>query len=134
MDFRYALRSLARNPGYAAVVILILAAGIGANTAMFSIVNGVLLRSLPFQEPERLYAVQEMIPRFANIAADFPVNALHFQEWRKHWASADQIALLNPLTFNLTSGGEPERVQAARISANLFPLLGVPPQIGRGFS
>src|SRR5580693_5989179 len=114
MDFRYALRALGRNPGYAAVVILILAAGIGANTAMFSIVDGVLLRALPFQEPERLYAIQESLPKFANISPDFPVNALHFQEWRKRWTSADQIALLNPLTFTLTSGGEPERVNAAR--------------------
>jgi predicted permease len=61
------------------------------------------------------------------------VNALHFQEWRKRWTSADQIALLNPLTFTLTSGGEPERVNAARVSANVFPMLGVQPQIGRAF-
>ncbi len=133
MDFRYALRALGRNPGYAAVVILILAAGIGANTAMFSIIDGVLLRALPFHEPEQLYAIQEAVPKFANIAADFPVNALHFQEWRKRWTSAEQIALLDGLTFTLTSGGEPERVSAARISANMFPMLGVQPQLGRGF-
>jgi len=127
------LRSLGRNPGYAAIVILILAVGIGANTAMFSIVDGVLLRALPFYEPEQLYAVQEAVPKFASIAPDFPVNALHFQEWRKRWTSADQIALLNPLTFTLTSGGEPERLNAARVSANVFPMLGVQPQIGRAF-
>lgn len=133
MDFRYALRALGRNPGYAAIVILILAVGIGANTAMFSIVDGVLLRALPFHEPEQLYAVQEVIPKFANIAPDFPANALHFQEWRKRWTAAGQIALIDGRTFNLTSVGEPKRVNAARISANLFPLLGVQPQIGRGF-
>jgi hypothetical protein len=133
MDFRYALRSLRRNPGYAAVVILILAAGIGANTAMFSIVNGVLLRALPFHEPEQLYAVQEAVPKFANISPDFPVNAMHFLEWKKHWTSAEQIALLDHLTFNLTSDGEPERVNAERITWNLFPMLGVQPQLGRGF-
>jgi putative ABC transport system permease protein len=133
MDFRYALRALGRNPGYAAIVILILAVGIGANTAMFSIVDGVLLRALPFREPEQLYAVQESVPKFASLAPDFPVNALHFRKWKKHWTSAEQIGLLDHLTFNLTSGGEPERVNAERISWNLFPLLGVYPQLGRGF-
>jgi predicted permease len=133
MDFRYALRALGRNPGYAAIVILILAAGIGANTAMFSLVDGVLLRALPFHEPEQLYAVQESVPKFANIAPDFPVNAMHFLEWRKRWAPAEQISLIDVRTFNLTSGGEPERVNAARVSANLFPMLGVQPELGRGF-
>jgi predicted permease len=132
-DLRYALRTLARNPAYAAIVILILAVGIGANTAMFSVVDGILLRALPFHQPEQLYAVQEFVPKFATFAPELPINALHFQEWRKHWTSAEQIALLNPLTFNLTSDGEPERIHAARISANLFPLLGVQPQLGRGF-
>jgi predicted permease len=134
MDFRYALRALGRNPGYAAVVILILAAGIGANTAMFSIIDGVLLRALPFHEPEQLYAVQESVPKFANLAPDFPVNALHFREWRKRWTAAEQMALIDGLTFTLTASGEPERVSAARISANLFPMLGVQPQLGRGFT
>jgi len=131
MDFRYALRALGRNPGYAAIVILILAVGIGANTAMFSIVDGVLLRALPFHQPEQLYAVQESVPKL--IADDLPVNGLHFREWRKRWTAAEQMALINSLTFNLTSGGEPERVNAARISASLFPMLGIQPQIGRGF-
>ncbi len=133
MDFRYALRALARNPGYAAIVILILAAGIGANTAMFSIVDGVLLKALPFHEPEQLYAVQESVPKFAKIAPDFPVNALHAREWRKHWSSAEQVSLIGLLTLNLTSDGEPVRVNAARVSANLFPTLGVQPQLGRDF-
>jgi len=133
MDLRYALRALGRNPGYAAIVILILAVGIGANTAMFSIVNGVLLRALPFRQPEQLYAIQESVPKFASLAPDFPVNAMHFREWRKRWTAAEQIALIDSRAFNLTSGGEPERVNASRVSANLFPLLGVQPQIGRGF-
>jgi putative ABC transport system permease protein len=133
MDFRYALRALGRNPGYAAIVILILAVGIGANTAMFSIVDGVLLRALPFREPEQLYAVREAVPKFASLAPEIPVNANHFFEWRKRWTAAEQLALIDSLTFNLTSGGEPERVTASRVSANLFSLLGVQPQIGRGF-
>lgn len=133
MDFRYALRTLRRSPGYASIVILILAAGIGANTAMFSIVDGILLRALPFYEPERLYAIQEVIPKFGNVSPDFPVNALHFREWKKRWTAAEQIALLMPLTFNLTSDGDPQKVSGARVSANLFPMLGLQPQLGRGF-
>ena len=134
MDLRYAFRTLGKNPGYAAVVILILALGIGANTAMFSIVDGVLLRALPFHEPEQLYAIQEAVLQFANIAPDFPVNAMHFQEWRKRWTAAEQIALIDSRIFNLSGeGGEPEKLQAARVSANLFPMLGVAPQLGRGF-
>lgn len=133
MDLRYALRALGRNPGYASIVILILAVGIGANTAMFGIVDGVLLRALPYHDPDRLYAVQEVVPRFAKMAPDIPVNAVHFLEWRKRWSAAEQIALLDDRTFNLTSGGEPEKVEAERISANLFPLLGVQPQLGRNF-
>ena len=132
-DLRYALRTLARNPAYAAIVVLILTVGIGANTAMFSIVDGILLRALPFYEPEQLYAIQESVPKFANLAPDFPANAWHFREWRKRWSAAEQLALVDSLTFNLTSDGEPERVEAARISANLFPMLGVQPQLGRGF-
>jgi putative ABC transport system permease protein len=132
-DLRYALRTLGRNPGYAAIVILILAAGIGANTAMFSIVDGVLLRALPFYEPEQLYAVQESVPKFASLAPDFPVNAMHAFEWRKHWRAAEQVALIDSQTFNLTSGGEPEKVNAERVTGNLFPMLGVQPQLGRGF-
>jgi len=135
MDLRLAFRALVRNPGYSFVVILILAAGIGANTAMFSVVDGVLVRPLPFSDPERLYAVQEMIPKFSSYAPDFPANAMHFLEWRKHWTAAEQISLLSPRDFTLTSpGAEPEKIHAARISANLFPMLGVSPKLGRGFT
>src|SRR5580658_1818820 len=132
-DVRYALRMLARNPGFSAVVILILAVGIGANTAMFSIVDGVLLRPLPFRAPEQLVAVEEVVPKFSNIAPMIPVNAVHFEEWRKQWSSAEELALYGATTFNIDSDGEPERVNAARVSSNLFALLGVQPQLGRSF-
>src|SRR5580698_807837 len=124
---------LRRNPGFAAVVILILAVGIGANTAMFSIVDGVLLRALPFREPENLVAVEEVIPKFSHMAPAVPVNAAHFLEWRKQWSSAEELALLGGMTFNLNSDGEPERVSGARVSSNLFSMLGVRAQIGRSF-
>ena len=130
---RYALRILKRNPGFSAIVILILAAGIGANTAMFSLVDGVLLRSLPFPDPGKLYAIQEVVPRFAHLAPTLPVSAHHYSEWRKQWKAAAQIALIGEFTLNLTSDGEPERLTAARITADFFPMLGIQPQLGRTF-
>jgi len=132
-DLRYAIRMLGRNPGFAVVVILILAVGIGANTAMFSIVDGVLLRALPFRAPKNLVAVEEVIPKFSHIAPAIPVNAMHFLEWRKQWSSAEELALLGGMTFNIDSDGEPERVSGTRVSSNLFAMLGVRPQIGRSF-
>lgn len=134
-DLRYALRALGKNPAFSAIVVLILAIGIGANTAMFSIIDGILLRPLPFKDPERLYAVQEVAPKFAHIAPAFPVSAHHLREWRKVWTSAEEIAIFQTYSVNLnTSDGEPERLNAARASFQLFPMLGIEPQIGRGFT
>jgi len=132
-DLRYALRTLARAPGFAAIVILILAVGIGANTAMFSIVDGVLLRPLPFSDPERLYAVQEAILKVPNLPPELPISAMHEREWMKRWSAAERIAIFNSHMANLTSDGDPLQVNFARASVDLFPLLGVEPQIGRTF-
>ncbi|MBZ5603114.1 MAG: ABC transporter permease [Acidobacteriia bacterium] len=134
-DFRYALRTLGKNPAFAAIVVLILALGIGANTAMFSIVDGILLRPLPFRDPERLFAVQEQVPKFAYLSPSLPVSAHHLREWRKDWTSAEQVAIFNTYTANLSApGGDPEKLFVARATADLFPLLGVEAQIGRTFS
>src|SRR5580704_9726085 len=128
-DVRFGLRTLARNPGFSAIVILILAVGIGGNTAMFSIVDGVLLRPLPFRDPERLFAVQEGMPKWAHFAVNLPVSAHHLREWRKEWHAAEGIAIFNSGSVNLTSNGEPERLVMGRASAELFQVLGVEPQI-----
>ncbi|MFY9727926.1 MAG: ABC transporter permease [Bryobacteraceae bacterium] len=132
-DVRYAVRVLARNPGFAAVAILTLALGIGGNTAIFTIFDGVLLRPLPFREPQRLAAINETIPKFAYLAPTFPVAADHFLKWRKQAHSFDQIALSQEIEMNLTSNGEPVRVSAGRVSAALFPLLGIQAKLGRTF-
>jgi putative ABC transport system permease protein len=132
-DIRFGVRTLARNRGFAIVAILILALGIGANTAIFSIIDGVLLKPLPFRAPERLFALQEAVPKFGQFGPAVPVSAHHFQHWRKEWRAADQIGIIGDITLNLTSGGEPERLYGSRISASLFPLLGVRPQLGRTF-
>jgi len=132
-DVRYALRLLGRNPGFATVAILTLALGIGANTAMFTIFDGVLLRPLPFRDPERLAAINETIPKFAYLAATVPVSADHFLKWRKQARPFPQMALFEEIQMNLTSNGEPVQLPAARVSAAMFPILGVRAKLGRTF-
>ena len=114
-------------------MILILGLGIGANTVMYTVVDHVLLRPLPYAGSERLFAVQESVASLRQIAPQLPVNANHFTTWRREWTSAEQIALMSGQTFTLTSGGEPQRLPGARVSSSLFPLLGIQPQLGRNF-
>ena len=133
MPLRYALRSLARDPGFAFIAILTLALGIGANTAIFSLINGVLLQAVPFPNPDRLVTIQETIPAMLARFGPLPVNGRHLLEWRKQCASFDQIAGLDSRRMTLTGTGEPEQIAAALVSANLFPMLGVQPALGRGF-
>lgn len=132
-DIRYGLRMLAKNPGFTAVVVLSLALGIGGNTTIFSLVNAILLRPLPYSEPERLYTIWETIPKLHHLFPSLPVSAPHFLEWRKQATVFDQIAIISPTAKNLTGAGEPERLGAARVSANFFSLLGVRAQLGRAF-
>jgi hypothetical protein len=115
------------------VAILALALGIGANTAIFTIFNGVLLRPLPYPHAERLVAVEEVVPKFDKFGPTLPVNSWHFREWRKQNRSFDQLALVGSVDFTLTGAGEPERVNGARVSSSLFPMLGIQAAIGRTF-
>jgi hypothetical protein len=128
-DVRYASRQLRRNPGFACAAILTLALGIGATTAVFSVVDAVVLRPLSYADSSRLVMIDEWTPSVGSI----PVNGLHFQQWRRTAKSFDRIALIDGLNVNLTDSGEPERLPAARVSSDLFPLLGVRPQLGRVF-
>ena len=132
-DIRYALRTSAKNPGFTAVAVVTLALGIGANTAIFSVVDGVLLRPLEFREPGRLVAIHEAVPKFSKIAPRLPVNAMHFLEWRRSVHAFEGIAMIGGITLNLTGTGEPERLNAARVSSSLFPMLGVRAALGRTF-
>jgi predicted permease len=132
-DLRYTLRQIRRAPGFATIAILTLALGLGAATAMFSVVNGVLLKPLPFPDPDRLY-VAEVVPPAHLLAAKMPINARHFDEWRAHCRSCEQVALLQGLNVTLNGTGEPERLPGLRVSYNFFRTLGVQPALGRDFS
>ncbi len=132
-DLQFATRMLRKNIAFSAIAISTLALGIGANTAIFSIVDGVILRPLSYRDSNRLVVIHEAVPKFARLAPLIPVNAMHFLEWRKRASSFEQLALLQGVTYNLTGWGEPERIPAARVSANLFPMLGVQPRLGRTF-
>jgi putative ABC transport system permease protein len=130
-DLRFAARSLRREPGFTALTIVMLGVGLGAATAMFSLVNGVLLNPLAFRQPDRLIVVNEVIPAVRHLYPALPVNAAHYLEWRKEARSLEAIALTYTTTANLTGVGEPERVDAAFVTPNLFRLLGVRPALGR---
>ena len=132
-DARYAGRSLRKSPGFAAAAILTLALGIGANTAIFSVVYAVLLKPLPYRQPGRIYSVEVVIPERRAQLPSLPVAVQAFLEWRKADTGFD-ISALRPWECNVTGDGEPERLGGAQVSANFFSFLGVPPERGRGFS
>ena len=128
-DLRYGWRTWRKSPGLAAVALLTLALGIGANTAIFSVVNGVLLRPLPYPEPESLVMIWEDpgdIPRNS-------VNPRNYADWREQNEAFSQVAAITPQSVNLTGEGEPERIVSARVAASFFSILQVNPAIGRGF-
>ena len=129
-DIRYALRMLALAPGFTAIAILTLALGIGANTALFSVVNGVLLNPLPYPQPERLVALYSRTSTFAQASISYP----NFLDWQRNNRSLAAIAAYRSDDFNLTGAGEPERVRAEMVSADFFSILGVTPLIGRDFT
>jgi putative ABC transport system permease protein len=132
-DVKYGFRALARSPGFALVAILTLALGIGANTAIFSVVNGVLLRPLAYRQPGRLYMIREVIPQMQKFYSSLAANLPDFQVWQKRVHSFEGIAIAESASADLTGGAEPEEIHGVRASANLFDVLGVQPALGRSF-
>ena len=130
-DIKYAVRGLLKRPGFTIIALITLALGIGANTAIFSVVNAVLLRPLPFQNPEQLVIVWEDAT-FVGFPRNTPAPA-NYVDWKNQNQSFVDMAATAEKSFNLTGDGEPERVQAYSVNANFFPLLGVQPLLGRGF-
>src|SRR6185437_2883901 len=126
----YAIRTWLTSPVFTAIAILTMALGIGANTAIFSVINAVLLRPLPYPNAEQLVKIWETEPQLDNA----PVAPADFLDWRQQSQSFEQLAAYRSQTFNFTGGQEPERVRGARVSANFFSLLGIQLTLGRSFS
>jgi predicted permease len=130
-DVRYALRSFGQARGLTAVAVLSLALGIGANTAIFSVASALLLRPLPYQDPERLVILWNRSPGLG-IDEDWFSTAQYF-DIANSATSFEQVAIAIGSNLNLTGDGEPERIGTVRVSPNLLPMIGAQPQIGRGF-
>ena len=131
-DLQYALRTLGRNPGFAAVSVLALGLGIGANSAIFTVVNSVLLQPLRFDKPEQLIVIRER-----NLKAGFPQFSLspgNYLDFRDHNHSFSGITAFGGTGFNLAGGTQPERLRGARVTSNFFEVMGRTPMLGRTFT
>ena len=131
-DLRYALRTLFKQPGFAAVVVITLALGIGASTAIFSVVNAVLLRPIPLQNSDRLHVIWGNF-RALNIER-LPAKAAEYLDYAEQRQVFDSVAAYANHSYNFSAGGEPERIRGTIISANLFPMLEMQPAAGRLFT
>ena len=132
-DIQYGLRSLLKTPGFTAIALIVLALGIGANTAIFTVVNAVLLRPLPYPDSDRLTMLWETNPRFKIGIDAVPVTHGNFMDWREQNTVFEHVSAMGVGRWNLTGSGEPERISGASVSANFFKLMGTEPALGRGF-
>jgi hypothetical protein len=128
-DLRYAIRMLAKSPGFTTVAVLTLALAIGANTALFSVVNGVLLNPLPYPHSEQLVTLHESKPNFNTGSISYP----NFLDWQKENHTLSSMAVARPYSFSLTNLGEAEQIQGQFVTSDFFPILGVKPVMGRTF-
>jgi len=129
-DIRFAIRMLLKNWSVTAIIVVVLALGIGANTAIFSVVNAALLRPLPYTEPDKLVRLSEDSPQVPQMSISYP----NFLDWREQNKVFSGIAALQFRSLNLTGTGEPERLPGRAVSAELFDVLGVKPALGRSFA
>src|SRR5712664_2074409 len=132
IDIRFGIRILRKNPGFTAVAVLTLALGIGANTAVFGVMNAVLLRPLPFKQPSRLMMLFEGIPKLGFPKMGF--SAPDFAVFERAQKSFESVGAYQNKYFNISGEREPERLMAARISSSVFPMLGAEPMLGRTFT
>ena len=129
-DLKYGLRTLAKAPGFTAIAVIALALGIGANAAMFSIVNGVLLRPIPYPAQDRVLMLYTTMPQFRDASVSYP----NFLDWQQRSGSFEQMAAHRVETFHLTSDGNPERLRGLMASSTLFSVLGSNPILGRVYT
>jgi predicted permease len=129
-DLRFGARMLLKNPGFTAVVVMTLALGVGANAALFSVVNGVLLNPLPYPQPEQLVTLHQSKPNFETGAIPYP----NFRDLQRENRTFSTMAIFRPFGFILTGAGEAERVRGRFVSADLFSTLGLKPLLGRTFA
>ncbi len=128
-DMRYGWRMLRKSPGFTAVALLTLALGIGANTAIFSVVYGVLLQPLPYQDPSRLIVLQETTPKVGTVGVSYP----NFLDWRAQSRAFSKMAAVSSVDFNLAGADRPENISGSAVSSNFLAMLGVRPLLGRDF-
>jgi len=129
-DLRYGARMLLKNPGFTSIAVITLALGIGANASIFSVVNTVLLRPLPFKEPERLIMIRETkIPQFP----EFSVSPGNFLDWKRRNTVFERLVAINTPSFNLIGTGDPEQISGMRVTEGFFAMLGAKPELGRDF-
>jgi len=129
-DLRYAVRQFLKTPGLTVVVVITIALGVGANTALFSVVNGVLLNPLPYPQPEQLVTLHESKPNFETGSVSYP----NFVDWRKDNRTFSAIAIARGYSFSLTGAGDALQVSGEFVSSDFFSILGVKPLLGRTFA
>jgi predicted permease len=133
-DVRYIVRSLGRAPRFVGAAVLTLGLGLGTTTVIYSLVDHVVLRPLPYVHPDRLVVVREVVAGMSEMYPTMPANANHFMEWQRGCTVCEGLAAIKPARATLVTNGDPQRLGAARVSANLFSMLGVRPALGRTFA
>ena len=133
-DFRQAVRGMLRTPGFTVLVMAVLAVGIAASTTVFSILNMLFYRPLPYPHPERLVMMGAAYTRGQQVGPMAPVRYLDYEEWKEQAQSFEYIVAYRPEAFIVTAGAEPERIRGERVAAGYFEMLGARPMLGRGFS
>ena len=133
-DFRYALRQLRKASGFTFTVVLTLAIGIGVTTAIFTLVYDVLLRPLPYKNPQQLVVMEEQVAEFRDIYPKLPVNANHFVNWQQNGHSVQSMAVMNQSSMPLGIGGHPLQIEVVSATPWIFSVLSAAPQLGRAFT
>jgi hypothetical protein len=128
-DLRYGARVLRKSPGFTLIALLTLALGIGANTAIFSILYGILLRPLPYKDASRLVVLHETTPKVGTVSVSYP----NFLDWRAQSSAFSEMAAVNSVGFNLSGVEQPENVSGQAVSVNFLSMLGMRPLLGRDF-